>query len=588
MTKSNLFKIVLAFLFLVVIKSAFCQNNEGIKFIEATIKGTPGFFRVGQTTQGQWWFLDHENKTFYYRGVCAVNRAGTAGGRRATPGPYAVTIDNKYGYQQNPEPFVNACVDKLQHLGFNALGAWATEEFYNKGIPFTEILEFFKEGPFLPLVNNKSIPDIFSVEWQLAIDRKARALCSPLRSSKELVGYFTDNEIGFGKADDSGLDLGFQAGQFDFALLRQVLGMEKGNRTSESAWNFLLSRYGGSFDKLSEAWEVNVSSNDDLLKLNESKTAIPGKAYNADAQEFVKYYAEHYFELANKAIRRYDPNHLILGCRFGAPPPTYILDAIKPWTDVISANNYQPILYERYDTVYNYTGLPLLIGEFSWNTDLYKKVPFPNEDAGTSNQKERMFRRGTATLVRMAKHPGIVGYTWYRWVQGTCTDQKFYDGIVNYGDSLEMHAVQLAKLNPEMEKIRMESASGNWKNQALLNGEMTLFFDQLRPKWEHFLRITFRDGKPEKELYGWSMKGEVLNYSNKKDDLSFKITLDFQSISGVNNPMEAARGIYEFKLKRAGEKYYGNFNGKYNGKSVSGSVKAFYFQETYTPKIADN
>ena len=92
-------------------------------------------------------------------------------------------------------------------------------------VPFTEIMEFFKEAPFLPQAGNKrGLPDIFDPKWVVAIDKNARALCSPLRYSKDLIGYFTDNEIGFGKADDFGLDPGFQAGQFDFSLLRLVLG----------------------------------------------------------------------------------------------------------------------------------------------------------------------------------------------------------------------------------------------------------------------------------------------------------------------------------------------------------------------------
>lgn len=290
------------------------QYPEIAAFDASSIRGTAGYFRVAKTTQGQWWFLDPDNKPFYYRGICAVNRAGTAGGRRANPGAYAVTVDRKYNYQASPDAFVEACKNKLLDLNFNAYGAWATEEFFNKGVPFTEIIEFFKEGPFLPSINEKQgLPDIFHPDWLIAADRKARALCSPLRSSKLLVGYFTDNEIGFGKADDFGLDLGFTAGQFDFALLRLVLGMKSGEPACEFAWNFLLNRHHNSFKELSDAWQVNITSKEDVKKLNESKTLIPGKAFGEDAQAFVELYAKRYFEITNKCIRRYDPNHLILG-----------------------------------------------------------------------------------------------------------------------------------------------------------------------------------------------------------------------------------------------------------------------------------
>lgn len=567
-------------LLVIISANAGAQDLSSIKFDPGQIKGTAGFFRVGKSTDGQWWFLDPGNKPFFYRGICAVNRAGTAGGRRATPGSYAVTIDKKYNYQESPDAFVKACSDKLHQLNFNAWGAWATEEFFNKDVPFTEIIEFFKEGPFLPSVSGKQgLPDIFHPDWLVAADKKTRALCSPLRNSKLLIGYFTDNEIGFGKADDFGLDLGFTAGQFDFALLRLVLGMNDGEPAADFAWKFLLNRHSNSFKTLSDAWQVSINSRDDVKRLNESKTIIPGKAFNADAQAFVELYAQRYFELSHKLIRRYDPNHLILGCRFGAPPPTYVLNAIKPWTDVISGNNYQPILYERYDTVYQYTGMPILIGEFSWNTDLYKKVPLASEANTPLSMKNRMFERGKTTLLRTAVHPGIVGYTWYRWVQGTCTDEKFYDGIVNYGDSLEMHSTELQQLNPALERARMKAATYRWEGQPAVNGEFTLFFEHLRPGWNHFLRFTIKEGKPAGTLNGWKMNGKVLKYSSKKETFTIKVELDFEDASAVNKIYEGGKGTYDLTLTRTGEKFFGNFKGIYNGKPVSGKVKAFFFPE---------
>jgi len=397
-----------------------------------------------------------------------------------------------------------------------------------------------------------------------------------LRYYKELFGYFTDNEIGFGKTDDFGLDPGFQAGQFDLALLRLVLGMNPGEPAYEFAWDFLLRRHEQSLTKLSADWQVSVPSKDAVRKLNEAKQTIAGESFLKDTQAFVELYARRYFYLANHAIKRYDPNHLILGCRFGAPPPTYVLDAIKPMTDVISANNYQPILYERYDTVYQYTGLPLLIGEFSWNTDLYKKVPYPDENSSMNNPKDRMFKRGISTLCRMAQHPGIVGYTWYRWVQDTSTKDSFYDGIVNYGDSLEMHSGELKDVNSNLEKTRISFANNKWENSNIDNGEMTLFFNQLKPDWNHYLRLEFFDGKPKVNFYGWKMTGKVLKFTAKGDEISMKIEIEFDTSKG-NNLVQKSSGIYETRLIRMCEKLYGSFTGKFEETQITGKVKAFYF-----------
>ena len=53
-------------------------------FPPETVRGAPGFFRVGQA-RGQWWLIDPHDRPFFSRGVTAVNRSGRIGGRWAAP-----------------------------------------------------------------------------------------------------------------------------------------------------------------------------------------------------------------------------------------------------------------------------------------------------------------------------------------------------------------------------------------------------------------------------------------------------------------------------------------------------------------------
>lgn len=551
-----------------------------VSFDQASLKGTAGYYRVGKTTQGQWWFVTPDNQPFYYKGVCAVNRAGTMGGRRANPGAYAPTVDKKYNYQQSPDAFVQGAFAHLRSHGFNALGAWATEEFFNKGMPFTEIIEFFKEGPFLPSASNREgLPDIFDPAWVVNADRKARALCSPLRYSKELIGYFTDNEIGFGKAEDTGFDLGFEAGQFDFSLLRLVLAMDSSKAAYKEAWRFVLQRHQNDLRKLSAAWKTHIPNTEEMKVLNQMRARILGEDYEADAAAFSKMYAERYFKIAHDLIRRYDPNHLILGCRFGAPPPLYVLDAIKPYTDVVSANNYQPILYDRYDSVYQYTGLPLLIGEISWNTDLFKQMPYADEPAGGLSLKERMFRAGSQTLRRTAVHPGIVGFTWYRWVQGVSTADRFFDGVVNYNDEPDVHSAAHKALIPGLDALRLRHADAAWTKAAIGQGEMNLFFDSLRSNWKHYLRLQWKDGKPMATGSGWRMQVKPTKHQLNGQQLELSLEVDFAENKTREGTQPAAKGSYQLSLRRQGEKWTGTYTGVYNGMPIRGKVFAYYFPD---------
>lgn len=64
-------------------------------------------------------------------------------------------------------------------------------------------------------------------------------------------------------------------------------------------------------------------------------------------------------------VRRHDPNHLILGLRFGGGvPPSEMLRACKAF-DVYSLNVYSTqIDVKRLEEIYRLTGRPIIVGEF--------------------------------------------------------------------------------------------------------------------------------------------------------------------------------------------------------------------------------
>lgn len=582
---------IAAFLCLLIASATGCgdlserSSITEIQIDPATIKGASGYFRVGQSTDGQWWFITPDDEPFFYKGVCAVNRAGTAGGRRAKDGYYAQVVDKKYNYQENPDSFVYAQFDRLRDWGFNALGAWSTEELFDRGMPYTEIVEFFKEGPTLELPGDaRAMPDIFDPAWLQAVNSKARTLCATKRNSKDLVGYFTDNEIGFGRPDDFGLDLGFvNAGRFGYSLLRSFLGLEEGIPARERAWSFIRERY-ANLDALSQAWGQNIGTESDIQRLNDNKTPIATEAYQADAKAFQLLYAEHYFRTTYEIIKRYDPNHLVLGCRFGAPPDTATLRVMTPWIDVISQNNYRPTLYQRIDYLYQSTGLPVLIGEFSWNPDLFKHVPVLNEPEGGYSLKERVHRRGEDVLLRAATHPAMVGYTWYRWVANTTKDDNFSYGLVDREDRPEMHNDHLRLLHPKIEPIRAAMAKAFPDAVQSNTGTVVITLENMRPDWNHVLNLEVHDGQWMDEAFGWQMEGHNISGELNKEGGILNLEVEFKEWYWQGNlALEAGLGIYEVQLERNGQYLSGSYNGTYNGKAVSGSIEGYFLPEL--PKI---
>jgi hypothetical protein len=433
---------------------------SAVRFQPDSFTGAAGFFRVGRDTAGRWWLVTPDDKPFFYRGVTSVNRAGRAGGRRAKDGLYAQTVDRAFDYQKSPSSFVESVEARLRSWGFNALGAWCEDTLFDRpqGLPYTEILEF-NHTPQTLKDQGVNLPDVFDPEWAKSIDALCAQLAAPRKHSPMLVGYFTDNELTWLQPSEEDLaiqttiDAPGRDAKRKPLLLQAVLSVDPARPAYAAAWEFVLSRHGNSVEQVGRAWGVALKDSDDVRKLTAAGDAIYTAGYMADQNAFSSLFAERYFRLSAEAIRRHDPNHLILGCRFGAPPGSLVLaQCRRPWVDVVSANNYRHTMYERIDEYHKPLGMPVLIGEFAWASDYFTRVPIDGEpDADgdgkpDASREHRMLAKGRSSLERAITHPGLVGYTWYRWVE-TGPDRRppFMYGLVDTQDQPNPSTIQVLR-----------------------------------------------------------------------------------------------------------------------------------------------
>jgi hypothetical protein len=433
-------------------------------FRPETIRGQAGYFRVGQSSAGQWWLITPDDRAFFSKGVTAINRAGTMGGRWAKRGPYADAIDAKFG-TADPEPFVSDVLRRLREWEINTMAAWTTVEFFDRGVPYTEVLEFRKISSHAFRVGAANLPDVFDPRWIEACDKWAAALCPPRRQSRDLIGYFTDNELGWAQPRAESLFAQVQLESTAKAperpsLLQICLGLDPEFAARQAAWQFVLARH-RDLAGLSRAWEVDLPDEGAFARFTAADTALLSPGYLEDNRAFSADFARRYFRITSEAIRRHDPNHLILGCRFGGPPGQVILEAcVAPEVDVLSANNYRDTFFERLDEYYRANAMPILVGEFAWASDYFVKRPMPDEPAGFS-ERDRMQSKGRAALEKAITHPGLVGYAWYRWVQGDPAKIPPYSyGLVYINDeTAHEHVDVLREINARAEQIRLSGAT---------------------------------------------------------------------------------------------------------------------------------
>ena len=425
-------------------------------FKPETVRGTPGFVRVGQTRAGQWWFIDPEGRPFFSCGVASVNRSGRAGGRAAQPGAYTGTVDRRHG-TDDPQKFVTAVLRRLRAWHFNTLGAWSTSEFFDRGMYYTEILEFRKIAPETTIkLGGASVPDVFDPKWAEACDQWAAAICLPRRESRDLIGYFTDHELGWAQLAAPAV-----AGRPAVrpSLLQICLSLEPGFPAYHAAWEFVLAAH-GTLEAAARAWEVTLPNKEALRQLTREDQPLLGAGYRQDHERFSREFARRYFAVGSAAIRKYDTNHLILGCRFaGQPGGAVLAECVYPAVDVLSVNEVREPPAERLDGYGRSGAMPVLLGEFAWTGESFIRRAAAGELRGRTSV-ERMLARGRTALARVMTHPAVVGYAWQRWADTPDDQPPFGGGLVHIDDrEAREHTELLTDLNARAAALRLAAAS---------------------------------------------------------------------------------------------------------------------------------
>jgi hypothetical protein len=143
---------------------------------------------------------------------------------------------------------------------------------------------------------------------------------------------------------------------------------------------------------------------------------------------------ERYLTVIIAAVKKHDPNHLILGIRFGGRPPDDVIRLGRLF-DVYSHNIYSPAPDPaRLAHYHDLTGRPILIGEF------HIGVPGRGMASGlvqASTQEERADMY-SGYVENAAANPNVIGAHWFQWVDepntGRMDGEDYNIGMVDVTD----------------------------------------------------------------------------------------------------------------------------------------------------------
>lgn len=381
------------------------ENNSSLKLASAN-----GFFTVNKTNTGNWYFIDPQGYPFYSLGLNCTSAYGDETLGNNGENRYRKALEKKYKRTDAVKVnnlWLNKTEKKLDSWGFNSTGCWSSKHWKNRR-PHVEIIWAGYKGIWDGKVKKayKGFPDVFSPEFAEYAEVLIKEKCSKYRNDTTLIGYFIDNELHW---------TGDWEKYPSVTAMDEFLNLPKEYAGKKRVTQFLSENY-QDINSLNNELGTKYKSFQDVTNLMnkitpENRDKIAGLYSN-----FIEIIAERYFSVTTSLIKKYDPDHLILGVRFAYGAPVEVVKICGKYCDVISANIYQPIPDAKYlERLAKISGRPILITEFSHRAE---DSGLPNsKGAGTvfKTQSERAFWY-KLYITTAASSPYSVGCHYFKWV----------------------------------------------------------------------------------------------------------------------------------------------------------------------------
>jgi agarase len=406
-----------------------------IKYPPFTAAGLPtihekatGFFRV-QQINGKWWLITPKGEGFF---ACGTDHANYNVHFCQALG-YAPYHRNCVALYGSEDAWAKSTAARLKSWNFNALGVGWSQGMQYRGFPRDEFISFGSNFSSVDGITEKTtwtgFPDVFSPRWPTFCNHLAKKLCAPLKGDPWVIGYFLDNELEwFGKD-------GKPYGLFDECMRKPA-----DHPAKQALIAFLKEGY-PTVSALNAAWKTSFANWDALAPAQEPGDPATASA-NQDRLDFVKLIADRYFSVTAAAIRKWDPNHLNLGCRFAGQAPPGALEAAGRYCDVVSVNFYGNVDLETgvstnmpptYTTYFGECHRPMMITEWS----------FPAYDSGlpclhgagqrvaTQAERARCYEVYQSALAHLSF---MVGSNYFMWADEPALGiSKSFPEDSNYG-----------------------------------------------------------------------------------------------------------------------------------------------------------
>jgi hypothetical protein len=409
-----------------------------------------GFFSTVKR-DGKWWLVDPDGHLFFSLGIDSINvpRGGDTivEGREkmfawlpsiddplsrcygdapfVLYGPikkgrtfsfYMANLQRKYGAEWL-DTWRASALDRLRAWGFNTIGNWSDPALYAyKKVPYTATIGL--HGDYAHVSSGidywGKMHDPFDPKFVEAVDASIREGSQKYRDDPWCIGYFVDNEISWG---GSGND------KEHYGLAYGTLAGDEASPAKKAFVEQLQSRY-ASIEQLNKAWKTNFASWSALLDKPYHSQAALAPQMREDFGKFLATFADQYFKVVRDALRKNDPHHLYLGCRFASWRTPEAVNAAARYCDVVSFNIYRSHLRPEEWAFATSLNKPCIIGEFHFGA--LDRGMFHTGLVSTRDQRARaaMYKQ---YIESVEDNPAFVGCHWFQYYDEPLTG-RFLDG----------------------------------------------------------------------------------------------------------------------------------------------------------------
>ena len=408
-------------------------------FSRAAGPGGTRFFLTNEV--GRSWLVPAGGRPFFSLGVCVVNQGiGREQYDPENPG-YAA-----WQHYPTAMAWADESLSRLKGWGFTTVGGWgdtmALRQATNQTLWLTPVLHVGSTAgaPWWDMWDPKNVRRMETV---------AREGIVSLRGDARVVGYYSDNELGWWNA----------------TLWKLTLEQPATSGQRQRLVKLLRTTYADDWSRLLVDFDPENAGSWAQLQRGGMLFVKPGGNGVRVLRQFLGLLADRYYGLMRGFIRQFDPGALYLGDRYQSFFYPEVARAAAGHVDAVSSNlNAQfgdgTFLRSYLDTLHALTGKPVLITELyaaatdnrSGNRNDYGTYPV----TGTQAERAALARTTLNDLLRL---PYVVGADWFQFADeprhGREDGENFNFGLVDIRNQPYAEVTQMfATLDPDALRVR--------------------------------------------------------------------------------------------------------------------------------------